>query len=182
MPNELDKLMDDYFEGFQDELRNYPDKSVEEKFEKYIALYGQRVGLSGLEQVRLCDYVLSKLEIPEVFDGQLFGIAGSILGAFGLNEYKMLVNDNNYVFNADLIEIFILRFHLYLYFRAKEISSLDEVRDALRVELEFIRGRMSVVDRVESLLNEDRVIEVEDVDIDIEAFMNDILGDFLEKK
>lgn len=180
MSNEFDRLMDDYFEGFQNELSNDLDKSLEEKFEKYIALYGQREDLSGLEQVRLCDYVLGELEVPEVFDGQLFGIAGVILGAFGLNEYRMLINDNSYVFNADLIEIFILRFHLYLYFKAKKITSLDEVRDALRVELEFIRGRMSVVDRVESLLNEDRVVEVEEVDI--EAFMDDILGDFLEKK
>lgn len=180
MSNEFDRSMDDYFKGFQNELRNDPDESLEEKFEKYIALYGQRVDLSGLEQVRLCDYVLGELEVPEAFDGKLFGIAGEILGAFGLNEYKMLVNDNSYVFNADLIEIFILRFHLYLYFKAKKITSMVKVRDVLRVELEFINGRMSVADRVESLLNEDRVVKVEEVDI--EAFMDDILGDFLEQK
>lgn len=180
MSNEFEKLMDDYFKGFQNELMNDAEKSVEEQFEKYIALYGQRVDLSGLEQMRLCDYVLGELKIPEAFDGQLFGIAGDILRAFGLDEYRMLVNDNSYVFNADLIEIFILRFHLYLYFKAKKISSLDEVRDVLRVKLELIRGRMSVANRVESLLNEGRIVDFEAVDV--EAFIDDILGDFLKKK
>jgi hypothetical protein len=173
----LKKLDADFEEGIED------GASVEDQFLNLVFASQNLLDLSNLEVLLLLDRIVREVEIPEVLDGRLYGLTGLLLNNFGLAELKLKISDLDYSVEADLIEIYLLRYNLYVYKKLGFDINKGQVKDVLRVELEGILGSFSVADRVKSLINETRSdlgVDIEEIDVD--AFMDKVLGDLLDEK